>query len=64
MLTDAEKIQAVLNTLGLLQIPATYENADRMIGIYRTLTEVRDSIGISIETREGSGEHAGEHPAE
>ena len=41
---NATKIQAVMNTLELMQIPATYDNTNRMLGIYRTLMEVRDSL--------------------
>ena len=38
-----EKIQAVINTLEKLTIPATYDNVNMMLGIYQTLIEVRDS---------------------
>ena len=41
---NADKIQAVINTLKNLNIPATYENVRRMTGIYETLAEVRDSL--------------------
>ena len=40
---DREKIQAVINTMEKLTIPATYDNVNRMLGIYQTLMEVRDS---------------------
>ena len=43
-LTNAEKIQAVLNTLELLSIPPTFDNVNRMTGIYQTLAEVRDDL--------------------
>ena len=38
-----EKIQAVINTLEKLTIPATYDNVNMMLGVYQTLIEVRDS---------------------
>ena len=42
-MNNTEKIQAVINTLEKLEIPATYDNVNRMLGIYQTLMEVRDS---------------------
>lgn len=44
MKDNAEKIQAVINTIKMLDMPMTYENADHVLGIYQTLVEVRDSI--------------------
>ena len=41
---NAMKIQAVINTLEQIQIPATYDNTNRMLGVFRTLMEVRDSL--------------------
>lgn len=41
---NAAKIQAVINTLALLEMKTTYDNCNMMTGIYRTLTEVRDDI--------------------
>ena len=38
-----EKIQAVINTLQEIMIPATYDNVNRMLGVYQALIEVRDS---------------------
>jgi len=38
-----EKIQAVLNTLQEIMIPATFDNCNKMLGIYQALIEVRDS---------------------
>ncbi len=48
---NATKIQAVINTLSLLEIPATYNNVDRMTGIYKTLIEVRDSLSANDEPK-------------
>lgn len=39
-----EKLQAVINTLKLLEMPPTYDNVDKMTGIYKTLCEVRDEL--------------------
>ena len=49
---NATKIQAVINTLSLLNVPATYNNADRLTGIYKILAEVRDSLSIPSEPKE------------
>lgn len=38
------KIQAVINTLELLNMPPIYDNVNHMLGIYNTLVEVRDAI--------------------
>ena len=42
-MNDREKIQAVINTLEQLMIPATYDNVNRMLGVYQALIEIRDS---------------------
>ena len=41
---NADKIQAVINTLDTLMIPATYDNVNRVLGMYNTLAEVRDNL--------------------
>lgn len=43
-MSNAEKIQAVMNTLAILEMPSTYDNANKMLGIYNTLKEVRDDL--------------------
>lgn len=40
---NAQKAQAVINTLEKLTIPATFDNVNRMTGIYQTLFDLRDS---------------------
>jgi len=40
----ATKIQAVINTLEILNMPSTYDNVNHMMGIYNTLVEVRDEL--------------------
>ena len=42
-MNEKEKIQAVINTLEQLMIQATYDNVNRMLGIYQTLIEIRDT---------------------
>ena len=46
---EADKTQAVINTLEALQITSTYDNVNKLLGIYQTLAEVRDKL------REGDG---------
>ena len=41
-MNEKEKIQAVINTLEYVMIPATFDNVNRMLGVYQTLIEVRD----------------------
>ena len=50
------KIQAVINTLETVMIPATYDNVNKILGIYRTLAEVRDADG---EEQKDEQDHAG-----
>ena len=42
-MNEKEKIQAVINTLEQLMIPATFDNVNRILGIYQTLVEIRDT---------------------
>ena len=53
-MNNAEKIQAVLNTIEILNIPATYDNVNRLMGIYSTLVEVRDDLNKPAETTEAT----------
>ena len=43
-MTNAEKIQAIINTLEMLDIKPTYDNTNRLLGVYQTLAEVKESI--------------------
>ena len=38
------EIQRVINTLGTLNIPSTYENMDRLLGCMQVLARVRDTL--------------------
>lgn len=46
----ANKIQVVMNTLQLLDIPASYDNVSRLTGIYQMLVGVRDELNGKDET--------------
>lgn len=41
---EANEIQAVINTLGELDIKSTYSNMDKILGCMQLLTRVRDRI--------------------
>lgn len=43
-MNNAAKIQAVINTLAKITVPATHENVNMLLGIHNTLAEVRDSL--------------------
>ena len=58
---NATKIQAVLNTLDLIKFDGTYDNCNRLLGIHRTLMEVRDSL---IAEKQEAEKNAGEIDAE
>ena len=46
---NASKLQAVINTLETLEMPPVFGNVNKMLGIYRTLAEVRDDISKEAE---------------
>ena len=41
---NAEKIQMVLNTLETILLTGSFENMNKMLGVYATLAEVRDAL--------------------
>ena len=43
-MSTAEKIQAILNTLGLIEIPATESNVSILMGLYQALKEVKAEV--------------------
>lgn len=43
-LSNSDKIQIVINTLKVLEVPPTYDNVNRLTGIYNYLIDVRDAI--------------------
>lgn len=51
----AAKIQMVINTLGELKMETTFDNVNRMLGIYVALREVRDGLKvIGEELKDGN----------
>lgn len=48
-MSNSEKIQVVMNTLQQLIVPATFDNADKLVGIYQYLVEVRDDLKAGEE---------------
>jgi len=56
---NAEKIQVVINTIETLTLPGTYDNSNRLMGIYRMLAEVRDDL-----QRQEAEANAGDDPTE
>ena len=45
----ASKIQAVINTLEGLDIKATYDNMNRLLGSLQTLAAIRDELQAPAE---------------
>ena len=43
-LTTVGKAQAVINTLELLDMPSTFDNVNKMTGIYQTMFEIQEEI--------------------
>ena len=64
-MSNAVKIQAVINTLEIMNIQSTYDNVNKMLGIYQTLNDVKNSL-IEMEAAEAKEvkEDAGESDAE
>lgn len=40
----ANKIQIAMNTIEAMTIPATFDNANKLMGLFRILAEVRDAL--------------------
>lgn len=53
------KIQAVLNTLEILDMKPTYNNTNRMLGIFNTLNDIKNELMQQQKEQEGQ-EDAGE----
>ena len=43
-MSNSEKIQRVINTLGHITIPGSYDNAGYLLAMYQLLGEVRDEL--------------------
>ena len=52
------RIQAVLNTLEILDMKPTYNNTNRMLGIFNTLNDIKNEL-MQQQEQEGQ-EDAGE----
>ena len=50
-LTKSERIQAVLNTLQVLEMPSTFDNCNKMTGIYTQLISIRDELHEEEDTK-------------
>ena len=62
---DSETVQAVINTLEVMSIPATYDNVNKLTGIYQVLYEVRDKLAAKEKEAETEGaDDAGNDSAE
>lgn len=48
----AKKIQIAMNTIAILNIPATFDNVNRLMGIYNLLSSVRDDLANMPERKE------------
>ena len=44
MSEKAKQIQIVMNTIGVMEIPPTWENVNRLTGIYQLLRQLRDEL--------------------
>ena len=53
-MNDADKIQIVINTISELKINATFDNMNRLLGMYQMLTEVRDHIRSMEVAKDGN----------
>jgi len=53
------RIQAVLNTLEILDMKPTYNNTNRMLGIFNTLNDIKNELMQQQQEQEGQ-EDAGE----
>ena len=49
MKEHANLIQMVINTLESLDIKATYNNMDRLLGCMQSLAKVRDALNAEVE---------------
>ena len=48
----AEEIQKVLNTIALLKIDATFDNMNALLGIYQSLSGIRDALVEDEQAKE------------
>ena len=60
MKEQAAKIQIVMNTLETLNIPATYDNVNRLTGIFNLLGDLRDELAGKKEEADDGRDAAAE----
>ena len=58
-MTNSTKLQAVMNTLSIMEIKPTFDNTNKLLGIYQTLMEVQGDL-IAREEAEENVELDGE----
>jgi len=61
---QANKIQAVINTLQTMQIGAKAETMELLLACYHALAEVRDALKEPVRIEIGGGEPYGDDHAE
>ena len=62
-MTNSTKLQAVMNTLSIMEIKPTFDNTNKLLGIYQTLMEVQgDLIARGEEAEEDGGDHGETDP--
>ena len=52
MREEANKIQAVINTLEGLDIKSTFENTNKLLGCFQVLTDVRNTLNRLADIQE------------
>ena len=57
---DSMKITAVMNTLETLDMPASFSNCNKMLGIYGTLTELLEDAQAQEEQEAENGQTGAE----
>lgn len=56
------KVHAIRNTLEILDMPSTFNNVNRMLGIYNALDEILNEL-MKRQKEQEANENAGEdHP--
>lgn len=57
-LSNAEKVQVVMNTIGMLDLKPTKENVNWLTGIYNVLEEVRDALAAPLKEEDEDDDRA------
>ena len=61
-MTNSTKLQAVMNTLSIMEIKPTFDNTNKLLGIYQTLMEVQGDLIAREEAEEDVGDHGEADP--